>query len=618
MTAPSAQTAATTAPAAAFTVVSNDTVAQLLLRYLKLEGATTLFGVPGGALMHLLNELKQQRATFRYVIGRHETGCAYMADGFARVSGKLGVVVVTSGPGATNALTGVMNAQAAGVPLLAISGEIASAYFGMGYLQEGIDAGLDVNQIYANASGYSVVISNPANAATLLEQALRDALGRPGRAAHISLPDDVAAAAVAAYRMPTAPSHYRTTATGRDAFGLQKVFEKLLAAERPLLFIGSGCAAALRGSQLAAFTEFVERFAIPVMTTPDAKALFPESHPLSLRCFGQAFCEWTKFYMAPSLLDASLPAKYDALLVLGTQLGGFATNKWDATLWPAGPVMQVDLNPDVLGRVRPLDLGVVGELGAAISALTAMGRETDADSEPVAAGVQARRAFIARIKAERSPYFSPGQRDSTATPIEPAAAMKCLSLGLPAGSEVFIDSGNCVGWALHYLEVNPPSRVHSALAMGPMGFAVGAVVGAKLAAPDAACVAIVGDGAFLMHGTEVSTAAAYGLGAIWVVLDNQDLAMVSQGMGQFFPDTTEPAVWTDYYGLGHNKLALMAQALGADAYEVASVPDLQHALGAALNAAQLNRKPQVVVVRINPQPLPPYYQPPGLPTDPLA
>jgi len=592
---------------------SPTTVAQLLLKYLALEGATVLFGVPGAAVMHLLNELMRQRGSFRYVIARHETGAAYMADGYARVSGKLGVVLVTSGPGATNALTGTMNAQAAGVQLLTLTGEVPEAYFGMGYLQEGADAGLNVDTIYGNAAGYSAIVSTPANFGTLLEQALRDALGRPARAAHLSLPDDVAAQPVPNLRMPAAPHNYRTLAAGCDRIGMQRAFERLTQAQRPLIFLGSGTAQALRDGLLPEFTAFVERFAIPVMTTPDAKGVFPESHPLSLRCFGTAFCEWTKYYLVPSLLDPqdpTLPGGFDALLVLGTQLGGFATNKWNPILLPQGPLMQVDLNPDAIGRVLPVDFGVVGELGAAIDELATLGRAT----APDAAAVRARRDFIARIKRERSPYLLPAQRDATGTPLAPAAVMKCLGDLLPAGAEVFVDAGNCVGWALHCLAIDPPTRMHSALAMGPMGFAVAAVVGAKLAAPDRACLAITGDGAFLMHGTEVSTAAANRLGAVWLVLDNQDLGMVSQGMNQFFPDPG--GVWTDYYSLGHTDLAAMARALGADAYQVNSLPDLQHALATALNSADLANKPQVVVVQIDKTAVPPYYQIAGEPAAP--
>ena len=156
--------------------LENVTPAQLLLRFLALEGATTIFGVPGGAVMTLLYELRVRADTFRFVICRQETGAAYMADGYARVSGGLGVVLVTSGPGATNALTGSMNAHASGTPLLTITGEVQEQYFGLGYLQEGADSGLDVNAVYDAAVGFTAMVDSPQNCKTLVQQALRSAL----------------------------------------------------------------------------------------------------------------------------------------------------------------------------------------------------------------------------------------------------------------------------------------------------------------------------------------------------------------------------------------------------------------------------------------------------------
>ena len=586
-------------------VLQNLSVAQLLLRYLALEEVDTLFGVPGGALMHLLNELKNQRQAFRYVVCRQETGAAYMADGYARVSGKLGVVAVTSGPGATNALTGTMNAQNGGVPMLTVTGEVAEQYFGMGYLQEGTDAGLNVDAIYANASDYSVIVSNASNANTLIAQSLRDALGLPHRATHLSLPDDVAGSTIASLKFPEAPRNYRATPASVDRPAVAAAFERLRSGERPLIMIGSGARAALAGVRLERFKALVDRFAIPVITTPDAKAVFPESHPMSLRNFGTCFCEWSRVYMVPKLLDPSLRGDYDALLVLGTQLGGLATNKWDPILLPAKSLVQVDLDASVIGRVMPLDFGIVAELGCVIDALI----DIAASVEPDAAAVAERRAFIERLKREVSPFLDPASRDSQAAPILPQALMKIVSQTLPAGSEVFVDAGNCVGWSLHHLTLDPPSRIHSALSMGPMGFAVAGVVGAQMAAPGRPCVAIVGDGAFLMHGNEVSTAAAQGLAPIWIVLDDNDLSMVSQGMNQFFPDPS--GIWNDYYALGKADIAAMAQALGATAYRVDSPHDMRHALGAALEAARVAPKPQVIVARIDTKQVPQYYQPAG-------
>ncbi|MDB5904046.1 MAG: thiamine pyrophosphate-binding protein [Betaproteobacteria bacterium] len=588
-------------PALPATQLDGQTVAQLLLRYLALEGVDTLFGIPGAAVMHLLAELKNQRDKFRYVVARQETGAAYIADGYARVSGKLGVVLVTSGPGATNALTGTMNAQNSGVSLLTITGEVAERYYGMGYLQEGTDASLNIDAVYGNASGYSVIVTNESNFQTLFTQALRDALGLPHRAAHISLPDDVAATPVASVRFPNAAHNYRARPHGADPHQVQLAFQRLAGVARPLIFLGSGVREVLQGERLASFTRMIERFAIPVMTTPDAKAIFPESHPMSLRCFGMAYCEWSKDYLLPSRVDPKLPDGYDSLLVLGTQLGGFSTNKWDPALLPRESLVQVDLDQTVIGRVFPLDFGAVAELGAFIDELC----RTAHAAHPHAGQVKARRELLARIH-QRSPYLDPANRNSTKAPILPQAVMKCISDTVPPGSNLFVDSGNCVGFALHYLAVDPPTRVFSALSMGPMGFAVGAVIGAKLAAPQSVCLAICGDGAFLMHGNEVSTAEANGVAAIWVVLDNNDLAMVSQGMNQFFPDKS--GIWNDYYALGKPDVAQFARSLGADAYDVKTVEDMQHALGAAINASGLNGKPQVIAVHIDASQIPPYYQ----------
>ena len=580
------------------------TVAQTLLAYLALEGVDTLFGIPGAAVMHLLNEIKLQRSNFRYIICRHETSAVYIADGYARISGGMGVVLVTSGPGATNALTGTMNAQCAGVPLLTITGEVPEQFYGKGYLQEGIDASLNVDAVFGNASGYSVVVTNPGNFQTLFTQALRDVQGLPHRAAHISLPDDVASLPIPNLRMPAATNSYRTTPRCADHAAVGKAYERLSRVERPLILLGSGAAAVLKGERLRAFAAMVERLAIPVMTTPDAKAIFPESHAMSLRNFGVAFCEWTKFYMVSRLLDPTLRGDYDALLVLGTTLGGFATNKWDPILQPKHSLVQVDLDQTVIGRTMPLDFGIVAEIGAVIDQMIELAAATEPD-----ATVSARRDFIARIKREQSPYIDPAGRDSNQNPVKPQALMKCISNGLPSDARIFVDSGNCVGWALHYLTLSPPSTIHSALAMGPMGFAVGAVIGAKLAAPDTVCLAICGDGAFLMHGTEVSTAAANGVGAIWVVLNDNDLGMVSQGMSQFFPDKSD--VWKDYYALGKPDIALFAQSMGADAYNVHDPADMQQALGAAISASTLTRKPQIIVAHIDATQIPPYYQNPG-------
>ncbi|MBV8278678.1 MAG: thiamine pyrophosphate-binding protein [Verrucomicrobia bacterium] len=581
----------------------NKTVASVLLDYLALEGVTNIFGVPGGGFMHLLEELKDRRKKFKYIVCRHETGAAYIADGYFRGAGKLGVVMVTSGPGATNALTGAMNANNGGSALLAITGEVSEKVFGKGYLQEGIDSNLDIEAIYRAATAYSSVIVDSSSFQTLFAQALRDALSIPRRAVHISIPDDVAAQVYPTVLLPVKPENYRAVPEGAPRRLVSRALEQLLQAKRPLILLGSGCREALRNSlTLGALTSFVERYGIPVMTTADGKGVFPEKHDLSLRVYGCAGCTWPQYWLQPNCPDA-LP--YDALLVLGSSLGGLATNNWNRMLVPKGPFIQVDLNQGVIARAFEVSLGIVGEIGAFISLLPELAKA----HAPVDKEVRERCEIVACIKRNHSRFVRPDQYESDSCPMEPAAVVRVVQAALPPDAMVMLDAGNCVGWGLHYFEIDPPQEIHSSLAMGPMGFGVAAVIGAKLARPDRACLAIVGDGAFMMHGAEVSTARHYEIGAIWIVLLDDDLRMVSQGMAHYFPDTTEPDVWDKQYRLGKPDLVKYAEGLGADAYLAENTARLEALLERALRQADEEHRPQVIVAPIAPASVPPYFNP---------
>ncbi len=347
------------------TAYTSPTVAQVLLLYLAREGVTTIFGVPGGGVANLLVELKNQRDRFKYVVCRHETGAAYIADGYFRASGILGVVVVTSGPGATNALTGAMTAQNDGSGLLVLSGEVSEQYFGKGYLQEGLDSDLDVHAIYKASAAYSAELSDQSEVQTLLEQALRDALSIPRGTAHLSLPNNVAAESVPTIQIPNSPASYRTVASGADRDFVHRTAAALVACKRPLIFLGSGCRDALRDDDtLDRLVVFAERHAIPVITTPDGKGVFPEGHPLSLRVYGFASNTWGPQWMQQQ------PTPYDGLLAIATSLRGLSSNNFNPMLIPGGgPFIQVGLDQQAIGRSFPVTLGIVAEAGAFIREL---------------------------------------------------------------------------------------------------------------------------------------------------------------------------------------------------------------------------------------------------------
>lgn len=582
------------------------TVGDLIIQYFKLEGITHVFGIPGGGLMHLLEQLKDERHDIHYVVCRQETGAAYMADGYYRATGKLGVVAVTSGPGATNALTGVMNAQADGSAVMLITGEIGQKFYGMGYLQEGVDNLLNIDDVFRAATSYSNMIDSGSSADTLLRQALRNALSIPRQAVHLSLPVNVAMDPLPeGLNIPLSPNVYRTQFKGAPLDEVKKALVSLLACKRPLLFLGNGCRDALRDPKTYdSLLRFAEEYAIPIITTADAKGIFRESHELSLRVFGIADCIWPYYYMQDLKDKGETP--YDGLMVIGSALGELSTNKWSDILLPAGrkaPFIQVDANQKIIARSYLVTHGIVGEAGAFINDLASLIPEFPKDVKIV----NERRKVIKSIRTTYSPFISQKDYDSNQKPIHPASLMRVLQDTMPENTKIFIDAGNCVGWSVHYLCINPPASIFTSLSMGPMGFAVGAVVGAKHGCPNDTCIAFVGDGAFLMQGSEISTAKQNNVGAIWIVLSDNDLSMVSQGME--IMSKPETKIWSKLYALGEPDLVKYSEGLGADAYTVNEPDDFTKIMPIVLKRANEDQVPQVIVVNIDKNSVPPYYNP---------
>lgn len=640
--APAKPPAASTPPTASpvppvFPPANEPCGATLVLDYLTLEGVDTIFGVPGGGLVALLYELKQRGRRFRFVVSRHETGALFEADGYARARGHLGVAMVTSGPGALNALNGFVNCNDSHSPVLLVSGELSQALTGKGYIQEGLGADLDIPGMYRATTAYSAYCTEVTNLQEQLEHALRVAVTCPRGAAQLTLPNDVATRPLpSTIRVPSRALAYRPVPASAAPEGeARAILEHLVSAKRPMIMLGNGCRRSLldttksgtgRGAttRLRRFLAFCERFAIPVVTTPDGKSIFPESHPLSLRHYGKASCPWPIAYMTP---------QFDALLTLGASLHDFDTEHWAPTLVPKGPFMQVDIDASVIGRGFPITLGVVADVGPMIDLLHRLG-DAHVLTKPQAAAVKARRALMEQIRST-SPYRYADAVDSTAAPATPQAIMKAITEIAPSGSHIFADAGNCLAWAAHYMTMDPPGysagkgsacsgQMHQALGMGPMGWATAAVVGCKVGAPRASCISITGDGAFLMHGNEVSTAAAHGIGAIWVVIDNEDLAMVSQGMyllaHKAFGKGQES--WEGYYGLGQPDLEGFSRSLGAEAVTVDSPAEFRRAFRKALRRADegkprrgggtqfnLGGRPQVIVVKVDKREIPPLYPP---------
>jgi len=556
------------------------TVSELILEYLKAEGVGAVYTLPGGPLTPLLDALYHEPA-IRTIAARHEAGAAFMALGHARVSGRLGVCCVTTGPGSTNALTGVAAAQADSLPVLALTAQVATVTFGRGSIQDSYHS-LNIVEMFRSVTKMSAMLAHPRSLANTLRQALRAAMtGRRG-AVHLNLPTDFMKQKVP--REFQFPHDYRPITRTFDREAVKLAAEYLLSAGRPAILAGNGVNLASARQELLELAELLE---IPVATTPKAKGAFPECHALALRVFGTASSPWAEEYL--------LSGKVDVLFVIGSSLHESSTQGWEARLMPSQALIQLDIDPTMLGRNYPVTVPMSGEIKTTLRELLFHLRRLAAGEHPMPAG---RAAEFALWKEGSSPVLDEKAMISDIAPLKPQRLMHELNLALPENAIIFIDSGNNTLWSTHYLNATGKnSFVHNWGDFGAMGFGVAAPIGGKVAAPDRPVVAIVGDGAFAMLGMEVSTAVTHGVPVVWIVLNDSKLNAVYHGQKLLYEGRT---IGCDFARMDAAKIA---EGLGALGRRVTKPEEV----GPALTEALASGRPAVLDVWIDAEEVPPIH-----------
>ena len=535
--------------------------AHAILQILEGEGVEYIFGVPGGPLTGFFEAL-QQRKTIRFVLAKHEAAAAFMAAAYARVSRTLGVCCVTSGPGATNALTGIASAYADSIPVLLLTGQVATHVFGKGAIQESSALGTDLVELFRPVTLQSVMFPAVSRIPDITRAAIRVALtGRRGPV-HLSMPADMLTRPV--HCPPLSPGQYRARSTPIDREGLTEVAQLLVAAERPCLLVGNGVA--LSGAS-AELLRLARTEGIPVATSPKGKGVFPENHELSLGVFGFGGHERAEKYLET--------AGVDVLLVIGSSLNEFVTNGWSAKLSPKIAFVQLDIDPRVIGRNYPVDLAIVGDAHASIAHLN----ELLAASTPTRAR-ERKREPLAALRASTARYLAPDGLDDDRSPLKPQRLIRELRSAMPDKVPLFVDNGTSIIWASHYFEAREPGCYFIDLGFAAMGSAVAGVVGGALATPGGRAVALVGDAAFAMHGMEVHTAVELRLPIVWLVLNNAGHGMVHQGETLMHGGN----LGTSSFRVPLDSAAL-ARSLGAEGVRVESPSELRHALHRALTIA---------------------------------
>jgi acetolactate synthase-1/2/3 large subunit len=555
----------------------------MILRHLKHEGVDVVFGIPGGSISPMLHRFRDDSSP-RFIIAAHEGGAAFMADGYARSSGKLGVCAVASGPGVTNAVTGVVSANMDQTPLLLLSGQVPLTKVGTGALQEStVESGVDTVALLAPVTKYSAAAVTVEALPRQLARAISVAqTGRKG-AVHLMVPSDLA-------RKPASAQPFeanRVPLRGmRSAAAFASVLDRLKKAKRPLLFLGAGAAAALASNE-GRYVRALRRLGVPVTTSVRAKGVFPESDRLSLGVFGIAGHARAHAYAAEGI---------DVLVVVGSRLGEWAVGGHRQKLADAKTIIHIDIDAGAFGQNVPAHEAWESDAEDFFAALDALVPEPLHRDMPTVVSPPAARADV---PAQRT--GEPMERDDEER-IKSSDLMEELNSCITGDTDVFLDAGNCTGWVTRHVTIDPPTRVFAATGLASMGWSCGAVLGGRVASPHRRALAVVGDGAFMMNGTEVSTGVRQRIGAVYLVLDDGFLGMVNHGESlQTGADLLDP-----YYAAGCDDLAAFASAMGAGSWVVRRRGELETALKAAFQAADNDHLPQVVVAKVDPTEQPPY------------
>ncbi len=481
------------------------TGAQSLVKSLEHVGADTVFGIPGGAILPAYDPLYDSK-TVRHILVRHEQGAGHAAEGYAMVTGKVGVCMATSGPGATNLVTPIADAHMDSVPMVAITGQVSSAAIGTDAFQEA-----DIRGITMPITKHSFLVTRPEEIPEAIASAFHIAsTGRPGPVL-VDITKD-ALQARSSFTWPTQLDlpGYRPV-TKPHGKQIREAARLICASARPVLYVGGGV---LKSRAWKELRELVDLTGIPVVTTLMALGVFPDSHPLNLGMPG---------------MHGTVPAvgalqRSDLLIALGVRFDDRVTGNLNSFA-PLAKVIHADIDPAEISKNRVADVPIVGDAKEVIAELTSLLRIAD-QLPQVDPWVQ----YLLDMK-KRYPTGFDFPEDGS---LSPQHVIK--RIGELTGPDAYYASG--VGqhqmWAAHYLPWELPGRWLNSGGLGTMGYCVPAAMGAKVGKPDAVVWGIDGDGCFQMTNQELVTCALEGIPVKIAVINNQSLGMVRQWQTLFY------------------------------------------------------------------------------------
>ncbi len=477
------------------------TGAQMVWESLVREGVDTVFGISGGKVLNLFHTLPDY--PIRFVLTRHEQGAAHAADGYARASGRVGVCVATSGPGATNLVTGIATAHMDSSPIVAITGQVGMPFIGKDAFQE-----VDITGITLPVTKHNYLVTDLAE----LPQVLREAFyiartGRPGPVlVDIALDVQSASGEYAYPPEPVLPS-YRPTVAGNPRQVAQAA-AMINAAQRPVLLVGHGVI--LAGAE-AALRELAERADIPVVTTLLGIGALPQTHPLSLGMAGMH----GEAYANLAIQEA------DTIVAVGTRFDDRLTGTVSAFA-PKAAIIHIDVDPAEIGKNVTVELPIVGDAEAVLRCLLP---QVQPATHP---------AWLSQIATWHAASTARDVLNQSTEGLLPQYVMRCLCEATHGQALMVSDVGQNQMWEAQYYLHDRPRGLISSGGQGTMGFALPAAIGAQIAQPDVQVWATVGDGGFQMNIQELATVVQERLPIKIAILNNGCLGMIRQWQEMFF------------------------------------------------------------------------------------
>jgi acetolactate synthase-1/2/3 large subunit len=540
------------------------TGSQIFLKCLEREGVKHIFGFPGGVVLDIYDELTRSPFLKHFLV-RHEQGAAHMADGYARASGKVGVCLVTSGPGATNTVSGIASAYLDSIPMVVFTGQVPTPLIGNDAFQE-----VDIVGITRPCTKHNYLVKDVDDLARVVHEAFHIArTGRPGPVL-VDLPKDV----VQAKTTPKFPETVRIKSYNPNYHAnpkqIKKALERIRKAQRPVIYGGGGIILSKASEEL---TKFAETLQIPVTTTLMGLGAFPAPHKLWLGMLGMH----GTYFANMSVHHA------DVLIAIGSRFDDRVTGKIEEFA-PHAKIIHIDIDPTSISKNVVVDIPIVGDCQDALSQLNAMVAE-----DPPGELSQAHLAWLDQIEQWKQDH--PLTYDHSSGDLKPQFVVEKLYELTQGNAIISTEVGQNQMWAAQFYHINRPNRWLSSGGLGCMGYGFPAAIGAQVACPDDIVIDIAGDGSIQMNIQEMATAVEYDLPVKVAILNNQFLGMVRQWQQLFYERRYS---FTPMFAPDFVKLA---EAYGALGLRAERADEVEPVIREALNT----RKPVLMDFRVAPE-----------------